>query len=116
MLLEAGMRMKRCPGERCPKLIPQGHRYCGEHMFEYEERRGRTGRRGYGWRHQQARVREAERIAKQVVSCARCKQIILPDEAWDLGHSDDRATYVGAEHVHCNRAAGGRNGAMVSRL
>ena len=44
----------------------------------------------------------------QLVTCARCGELVLPGQNWDLGHADDNPhAYVGAEHSSCNRAAGG---------
>jgi hypothetical protein len=40
--------------------------------------------------------------------CPRCNQFIKPNEAWDLGHTDDRGSWTGPEHASCNRAAGAR--------
>lgn len=107
-------RKKRCPARRCPALIPSNARYCSAHLAEYEERRGTSAQRGYDHRHRRARARQAERVALGIVQCARCGKIILPNEPWDLGHTDDRHGYLGAEHQYCNRAAGGRNGAKVT--
>jgi hypothetical protein len=44
-------------------------------------------------------------VAKGTVRCARCHDLIRPDEAWDLGHvPGDSSAYVGPEHRRCNRA------------
>ena len=42
--------------------------------------------------------------------CPRCGRPLLPWQALDLGHTDDRAGYNGIEHAKCNRAAGARLG------
>jgi hypothetical protein len=42
--------------------------------------------------------------------CPRCGFPMLPGQALDLGHTDDRATYSGIEHARCNRQAGARLG------
>lgn len=73
-----------------------------------------TGARGYGWRHQQLREHWAPKVRAGLVDCARCARPILPGSAWDLGHTDDRTAYRGPEHAHCNRSAGGRNGAAAT--
>lgn len=106
--------MRRCPATRCPQLIPDQARYCSTHAREYEARRGTSTRRGYDSRHQQARRVEAQRVANLEAICPRCGLLILPTEPWDLGHTDDRNGYQGAEHSRCNRSAGGRNGARES--
>jgi hypothetical protein len=47
--------------------------------------------------------------------CPRCGQPMLPGQALDLGHTDDRAGYSGMEHALCNRRAGGQLGAARRR-
>jgi hypothetical protein len=74
----------------------------------------RTAARGYGGAHQRERARWAPKVARGIVDCWRCGQLIQPGRPWDLGHDDDRRTYRGPEHPSCNRQAGGKNGAAVT--
>jgi len=65
--------------------------------------------RGYGAEHRRIRKWWADELKRQGwLPCARCGQPISHGEAWDLGHTDDRAGYIGPEHQGCNRADGGR--------
>lgn len=75
---------------------------------------GTTGQRGYGLRHKTRREHWRPRVDAGLVDCARCGQPIEPGRPWDLGHNDDRTDWTGPEHVHCNRVAGGKNGAMIT--
>lgn len=66
---------------------------------------GNTSRRGYGWTHQRLRNRWAPAVARGEVVCARCGELIWPEEPWDLGHVDgDKSRYSGPEHRARNRA------------
>jgi hypothetical protein len=70
---------------------------------------GNTTARGYGSAHQRERRRWARELKRLgVLPCARCGGDIYDGQPFDLGHTDDRTTYTGPEHVRCNRADGGR--------
>jgi hypothetical protein len=71
--------------------------------------------RGYGTRHQRIRAAHAPLVLAGGVRCARCGELIAPNEEWDMGHVDgDRSRYSGPEHAFCNRSAGGTRGAAVT--
>jgi len=70
--------------------------------------RGTPAQRGYGGAHRIERARLAVLVAQGGVSCARCGEPIGTNEPWDLGHTDDRTSWTGAEHASCNRADGAR--------
>jgi hypothetical protein len=104
------MPMRRCAWANCPQLVPLGTRYCKQHIAANERRRGSATRRGYGKAHQMERARWQHLLAQGAQPvCKRCGQIVKPDQAWDLGHSDDRTRWTGPEHAHCNRSAGQAN-------
>lgn len=78
--------------------------------------KGTTTQRGYGRTHQVIRERYKRLVASGEAICARCGHRITPGEKWDLGHTDDRSGYTGPEHANrCNRAAGGRKRARLTR-
>src|SRR5262245_36902807 len=54
----------------------------------------------YGHRHRQMRERVARSVAAGVVRCARCGELIHPDQQWDLDHADGAGPldYLGASH------------------
>lgn len=102
-------RAKRiCPKPGCPH--PVNKRYCADHNREYEAKRGTSTQRGYDSKHQSLRKQWRQRIDRGGVSCASCGLPIHPQAPFDLGHTNDRTAYKGAEHVHCNRSDGGRRG------
>jgi len=70
--------------------------------------------RGYGAAHQRERQKWVRKVQAGLVYCARCHKLIEPGRPWDLGHTDDRKGWTGPECRHCNRKAGGRNGAKVT--
>ena len=106
--------MKRCPHELCPTLIPNTARYCPTHTQAYETRRGTPTARGYGREHRARRNAITRRMARgETFTCHRCHHPIQPGQPWDLGHTDDRTTWLGPEHAACNRADGGRKGATT---
>ena len=73
-----------------------------------------TYARGYDRKHEAERARWVPKVDAGLVDCARCNQPIQPGRPWDLGHTDDRKGWTGPEHRHCNRSAGGTNGALVA--
>jgi hypothetical protein len=87
----------------CGRLSPRTR--CAVHTRARDLARGTRIERGYGQEHRAERARWAESVALGGVACARCGALILPGEAWDLGHSDDRTRWTGPEHARCNRAA-----------
>lgn len=70
--------------------------------------RGTTTQRGYDAKHKSERKRLVPIVARGETLCARCDCLIEPGDPWDLGHTDDRTAWTGAEHSDCNRAAGAR--------
>ena len=103
---------RTCPKPGCPAIIRAGERYCPEHLAEYEAMRGTTAQRGYGARHQALRRSWQARINRgEIVRCASCEQRIT-GTSWHLGHTPDRTTYRGPEHVSCNTSEGGTRGAI----
>lgn len=73
-------------------------------MSTTRPRLAKTKARGYGGVHKRERQRWARAVERGEVDCAHCRQLIEPDEPWDLGHvDDDRTRYAGPEHTRCNR-------------
>jgi hypothetical protein len=66
--------------------------------------RANTTARQYGAGHQAFRARIARLVNRGTEVCARCGFLIVPGEAWDLDHSDDRRGYLGPSHARCNRS------------
>jgi len=89
-------------GERRPSA---GTSYEREKSRARRAKVGTTRQRGYGEQHRRLRKAWESRVSAGVVDCARCHTLIVPGEAWDLGHDDeDRRRYSGPEHARCNRA------------
>ena len=80
---------------------------------------GSTTARGYGATHQAERAKWIPIVKAGGVVCARhgpkcIGKPIMADQAWDLGHNDDRTAWTGPECIPCNRGAGGQAGAAVT--
>ena len=73
-----------------------------------------TTARGYGYDHQ--KLRAALLPGAYGHPCPhhgtdpQCPGLMLPGQALDLDHTDDRTAYRGMAHASCNRRAGGRKG------
>ncbi len=88
-----------CGVRTCPNLRP-----CPDHVPVQASRE----ERGYGRRHLALRAQWQPRVQRGEVRCARCRGLILPGSEWALDHSDDRTSYLGPSHKHCNDSAGGK--------
>jgi hypothetical protein len=76
---------------------------------EWQRLRPSPEARGYGREHQALRRQLQPLVLAGNVQCARCGELIVPGQPWDLGHADgDRSKYSGPEHQWCNRATTGR--------
>ncbi len=88
-------------------------------------RRGTTTERGYGSDHQAERQRWVDiqreggedeyghgALECRAVRCLMPTRWIMPGEAWDLGH-DEQRQWRGPEHESCNRSEGGARGARM---
>lgn len=104
-------RLRVCATPGCPELGTARH--CTTHASERERARGTKQQRGYDAAYDRERRRWAPKVAACTVHChaPNCLEpsgrLILPHQAWDLGHDDERRIR-GPEHARCNRAAGGR--------
>lgn len=67
----------------------------------------------YGGEHQAVRRAGLSYAYGQL--CARCGRPMLPGQALDLDHADDRPGWLGFSHAKCNRQAGGRKGSAARR-
>lgn len=104
-------RLKVCAQPGCPELTE--HRHCGTHTTERERARGTRQQRGYDAEHDRLRRRwkpkvDACSVHCHAVVCIEVARLILPGQAWDLGHTADRTAWTGPEHATCNRSAGGK--------
>ena len=73
-----------------------------------------TTKRGYGAHDQALRERLRPQVEAGVVRCARCGQLIVPGERWELDHASGKHGYLGPSHFRCNRSAGGKLGAAIT--
>lgn len=81
---------------------------CTTHARDADRARGTATQRGYGTAHINARKALIPQVATGTTKCARCNELIQPGDAWQLDHSDDRASYIGPSHKRCNLSAAGK--------
>lgn len=98
-------QMRVCAEPGCPRL--QRARRCAEHERQRERVRGSSSQRGYGQEHSKLRDSINRRGIENFV-CARCGGAFMAGEEFQLGHTDDRASWHGPEHARCNLSAAGR--------
>jgi hypothetical protein len=95
-----------CSTPGCPSLTDGGP--CDEHRRQRDKARGSSTARGYGAAHQAERAAWDTIIESGAqVYCRRCRELIRPGMAWDLGHTEDRK-HTHPEHQACNRATAKR--------
>ena len=70
--------------------------------------------KGYGTPHWRLKDRLRPLVAAGVIRCQYCGGVIT-DAVWDLGHSDDRSTWIGPTHAVCNRREAGHKTARLRR-
>lgn len=97
-----------CPahGGSCPELVETGR--CPPCSAAADKRRGSRQQRGYDRQHERERERWQPAVELGQVDCAAPTCVmpirrILLGQAWDLGHTEDRTTWRGPEHMQCNR-------------
>lgn len=99
--------MKICARPGCPAITVAS--LCTKHAREADKARGSREQRGYDHAHRMFRKAFIPEHQAGTLICWRCREVIPPDEPFDLGHDDnDRTIYRGAEHQRCNRATNGR--------
>ena len=91
----------------CPTITTGGR--CHPCSTALNRARGTSTQRGYDASHRAERLRLARQLQRHGhLTCARCGGTITTDDAWDLGHNDERTAWTGPEHANaCNRSAGG---------
>jgi hypothetical protein len=77
--------------------------------------KGSTTQRGYGADHQRRRKMLAPLVAAGLMKCARCGVRILPNQPWDLDHTDDRTGYLGPSHRFARDCLAGGNRSTAKR-
>ena len=67
----------------------------------------------YDLPHKRYRARLDPVVSLGETLCVLCGELILVGEPWDLAHSDDRRSWLGASHAVCNRGDAGRKTARL---
>lgn len=91
---------------RCTTRVASGR--CDPCARVADLARGTRAERGYGADHDAERRRWKPIVARGVVRCARCQELIDPTAPWALDHNDDRTGYLGPSHRLCNLVAAGK--------
>ena len=103
---------RQCEREGCGRIfVPraQHQRWCCDGCRYLARRRDEAAL--YGGDHKRLRRMLAPLVATGTVRCTwpGCGRLILPGEAWDLGHADGTSgVYAGPQHASCNRKTAGR--------
>lgn len=101
------MSLRVCAEPGCPTLVNRTR--CRRHERARDQARGSRQDRGYDRQHELERAAWAPIVASGSCRCRRCRELIGPDEPWDLGHPDTDCDRPKApEHQRCNRATSGR--------
>lgn len=98
--------LRVCAEPGCPELTTA--RRCPDHRRHVEQARGTRQQRGYDRAHERERERwrpvvELGQVDCHAPTCVMPTRRIHIGQPWDLGHTDDRSTWRGPEHVPCNR-------------
>jgi hypothetical protein len=92
------------------------HAFCSPACRYGARRRDQSSRYGRGHRNRRAALEPIVALGR--TPCARRRELILPEQVWDLDHAED-GTYLGPSHAACNRAAPmlkGRNRGETSHV
>ena len=70
--------------------------------------------RGYNYRHR--KLREQLLPSASGTACVRCGEPMLPGQALEFDHNDERTGYLGFSHKRCNQRAGARKARRIQMM